>query len=217
MAIRTRVKKPRRPRDRGEAKVFYRQIIIDATIKTIARHGFASVSVTRLMRYSGLSRGMVNLYFTSKETLLLEVLKYLARTYRQSWQMALASAGSKAKERLWAIIEHDINRSDVDRDSLVAWLSYRGEAISKPSYRPYCDPRDARFYRAVHDACVDIVAEGGYSIRSHDAALAIVYLLEGLWIDWAISPRRFRLAEARMICAVTLHGFFPRHFSLSKR
>ncbi len=214
MIERSGAKKPERPRDRGQAKIFYRQTIIDATIRAIARHGFAGVSVTRLVHYSGLSRGMVNLYFVSKESLLFEVLRHLARSYRASWQAALAQAGPASAERLWAIIEHDIDRGGIDRDWLVAWLSYRREAISRPNYRPYCDPREADFHRAVQGACRELVAEGAYPIRAPEAALAIVYLLEGLWIDWALSPRRFRKLEARAVCRLGLHGLFPRHFPL---
>jgi TetR/AcrR family transcriptional repressor of bet genes len=208
-----RAARPERPRDRSEAKIFYRQTIIEATIRAIARHGFAGVSVSRLMHYSGLSRGMVNLYFVSKESLLFEVLRHLARSYRASWQGALAAAGASAKERLWAIIEHDIDRGAIDQDWLVAWLSYRREAISRPNYRPYCDPREAGFHRAVLGACRDLVIEGDYPIKPQDAALAIVYLLEGLWIDWALNPKRFRRWEARAVCQLTLHGLFPAHFA----
>ena len=209
-----RASKPQRPRDRAQAKVFYRQTIIDATIRAIARHGFAGVSVSRLMQYSGLSRGMVNLYFVSKESLLFEVLRHLARSYRSSWQKALEGAGASAKERLWAIIEHDIDRGGVDQDWLVAWLSYRREAISKPSYRPYCDPREADFHRAVLGACRELASERGHAIKAQDAALGIVYLLEGLWIDWALNPRRFRRAEARAVCQLALHGLFPADFPM---
>jgi TetR/AcrR family transcriptional repressor of bet genes len=202
-----------RPRDRGQAKAFYRRTIIEATIKSIARHGFTGVSVTRLMRYSGLSRGMVNLHFVSKESLLFEVLRHLAESYRQSWQKALSSAGPTAKDRLMAIVDHDIERGGVDQDWLSAWLSYRREAISKPAYRPYCDPREADFHRAVLNACRELQAEGGYRMRPQEAALAIVYLLEGMWIDCALNPPRFRRAEARALCLLTLRGLFPKHFA----
>ncbi len=81
-----------RPRSRGEAKVYFRAKLIDAAIEAIARHGFSGLSVSRLVEYSGLARGMVNLHFQRKDMLLHEVLKHLADAYRASWQAAVARA-----------------------------------------------------------------------------------------------------------------------------
>ena len=91
--MRAAVKEPaERPRSRGEAKAYFRAKLIDAAIEAIARHGFSGLSVSRLVEYSGLARGMVNLHFHRKDKLLHEVLKHLADAYRASWQAAIASA-----------------------------------------------------------------------------------------------------------------------------
>src|SRR6185369_3822332 len=59
-----------RPRRRGEAKIYFRAKLIEAATEAIARHGFSGVSVSRLVEYSGLARGMVNLHFHRKDKLL---------------------------------------------------------------------------------------------------------------------------------------------------
>ena len=201
-----------RPRSRGEAKAYFRAKLIDAAIEAIARHGFSGLSVSRLAEYSGLARGMVNLHFHRKDKLLHEVLKHLADAYRASWQAAVAHAPSDPAARLWALIEHDVERKGHDDRSLIAWLAFRQEAITNPSYRPLCDTREVAFFATVKSACAALIKEGGYDIKPDVAALGITFLLEGLWLDWALDPQRYRSKIGRAVCEAHLAAIFPKHF-----
>src|SRR5215510_6925908 len=177
-----------RPRRRDEARLYFRAKLIDAAIETIAHHGFSGVSVSRLCEYSGLARGMVNLHFERKDALLHEVLKNLADAYRASWEAAVSEAGAAPAAKLWALIEHDVARKGHDDRSLIAWLAFRQEAITNPSYRALCDTRDPSFLGTVKSLCAALIKDGNYPIKSDVAALGITFLLEGLWLDWAIDP-----------------------------
>src|SRR5690606_1583564 len=55
-----------------------RQQLILATIKCISRKGLGSITLGDVAQEAGLSQGIVNLHFTSKENLLNETLQYLA-------------------------------------------------------------------------------------------------------------------------------------------
>lgn len=201
-----------RPRSRGEAKAYFRAKLIDAAIEAIGRHGFSGLSVSRLVEYSGLARGMVNLHFHRKDKLLHEVLKHLADAYRASWQAAIASTPDDPAAKLWALIEHDVVRKDHEDRTLIAWLAFRQEAITNPSYRPLCDTRETAFLATVRSACAAIIKEGGYDIKPDVAALGITFLLEGLWLDWALDPERYRPKVGRAVCEAHLAAIFPKHF-----
>src|SRR5262245_19835299 len=201
-----------RPRRRDEAKAYFRAKLINAAIEAIARHGFSGLSVSRLAEYSGLARGMVNLHFDRKDKLLHEVLQHLADAYRASWQAALAQAGDDPAGKLWALIEHDVDRKSHDDRSLIAWLAFRQEAITNPSYRVLCDTREAAFLNTVKSLCAALIKQGCYPIRSEVAALGITFLLEGLWLDWALDPERYRPSVGRAVCETHLGAIFPRHF-----
>jgi AcrR family transcriptional regulator len=197
--MRTAVKEPaERPRSRGEAKAYFRAKLIDAAIEAIARHGFSGLSVSRLVEYSGLARGMVNLHFHRKDKLLHEVLKHLADAYRASWQAAVAHAPSDPAARLWALIEHDVVRKDHEDRTLIAWL--------------LCDTREATFFATVKSACAALIKDGGYDIKPDVAALGITFLLEGLWLDWALDPQRYQPKVGRAVCEAHLAAIFPKHF-----
>jgi len=202
-----------RPRRRDEAKAYFRAKLIDAAIEAIARHGFSGLSVSRLVEYSGLARGMVNLHFQRKDALLHEVLKHLADSYRASWQAALAKVGDEPATKLWALVEHDVARKGHDDRSLIAWLAFRQEAITNPSYRALCDTRDPAFLGTVKSLCAALIKEGRYPIKADVAALGITFLLEGLWLDWALDPERYRPREGRAVCKAYLAAIFPKHFA----
>jgi TetR/AcrR family transcriptional repressor of bet genes len=201
-----------RPRRRDEAKAYFRQKLIDAAIEAIARHGFSGLSVSRLAEYSGLARGMVNLHFHRKDRLLHEVLKHLADAYRASWQQALARADDDPAAKLWALVEHDVARKAHDDNALIAWLAFRQEAITNPSYRPLCDTRESAFFGTVKSLCAALIKQGGYDIKVETAALGITFLLEGLWLDWSLDPQRYRPAAGRAVCRTHLAAIFPKHF-----
>lgn len=201
-----------RPRRRDEAKIYFRAKLIDAAIEAIARHGFSGLSVSRLVEYSGLARGMVNLHFRRKDMLLHEVLKHLADSYRASWQAAVARAESDPAAKLWALIEHDVARKGHDDRSLIAWLAFRQEAITNPSYRALCDTRETQFLGTVKAQCAALIKDGGYDVKADVAALGITFLLEGLWLDWALDPDRYRVKAGREVCLMHLAAIFPKHF-----
>lgn len=209
------VKKGARPRKRSEAKEYFRTKLMDAAIEAIARHGFSGLSVSRLAEYSGLARGMVNLHFDAKDKLLHEVLKHLADSYRQSWQDALAEADDNPAAQLWALVERDVSRKGYDDRALIAWLAFRQEAITNPSYRALSDTREHAYFRKVRELCGALIKEGGYPIKTEIATLGIVYLLEGLWLDWALDPKRYRPKEGRAVCEAHLAAIFPKHFGKS--
>ena len=206
-----------RPRSRGEAKIYFRAKLIEAAIEAIARHGFSGLSVSRLVEYSGLARGMVNLHFHRKDQLLHEVLKHLADAYRRSWQAAVARAADDPVAKLWALIEHDVARRGHDDRALIAWLAFRQEAITNPTYRALCDTRETAFLGTVKSLCNALIKDGGYAIKADIAALGITFLLEGLWLDWALDPERYRAKIGRDVCLMHLAAIFPKHFGKRAR
>ena len=66
---------------RALAKEQRRQQLIDATIKCIAKKGLSSTTLADVAKEAGLSQGIVNLHFNSKDNLLYETLRYVSEDY----------------------------------------------------------------------------------------------------------------------------------------
>ena len=60
---------PRDARRRGQ--------LIQATIESIARHGLSGTTMARVAQAAGLSTGIVNFYFQTKDALLLATLEHV--------------------------------------------------------------------------------------------------------------------------------------------
>ncbi len=203
---------PRKTRDATKER--HRRALIEATADAILEHGLANVSVSRILERAGLSRGMINLHFQSKNNLLLEVVRHYSDEYVAHWQAAMDAAGPRPEERLGAIIAADFDPVALNRRMMAVWIAFRGEAQASPAYMPYIDSRDRRMRDTFTTICTDLCREGPYPAVDPDlAALAFMAALEGLWIDFHLNSQRFDRDEARAVVLHLARAFFPRHFA----
>lgn len=186
--------------------------LIQATIRSIARHGLPDTTIATVAREAGLSQGIINLHFQSKDKLLLETLKYVVDEYRAHWEKALAREYATVAEELAALVKVDFEGPLCERDKLAVWFAFWGEIKSRPTYRKLCAERDRDYEEKIRLLCVEIAEEGGYDVDPNAVAWGLFAMSEGLWLDLLLSSRRISRHEAYRLCMVHLAGAFPRHF-----
>ena len=77
---------------RTASKAARRQQLIEATIKCISKRGMGGTTLGAVAREAGLSQGIVNLHFQSKDNLLNETLRSLADDYKSQFDKTLERA-----------------------------------------------------------------------------------------------------------------------------
>jgi TetR/AcrR family transcriptional repressor of bet genes len=189
-----------------------RSQLIEATIETMARHGYARTTLTQVAKAAGLSHGLVNFHFQSKEGLLLETLLFLAEEYRQNWTEALAASGSSAPEELRALLEADFNPAICTPARLSAWCSFWGEAQSRPIYQDRCGANDEEYNLRLEAICGRMNTEHGYAVNPARAARVLRVVTEGVWLDMMTMTSPYDLAEAQATVMTAAAALFPRHF-----
>ena len=190
-----------------------RQQLIDATMKCIGRKGLTGMTLSDVAKEAGLSQGIVNLHFESKENLLTETLLSLADEYRTQFDRALNRAGPAAADKLRAILEHDLRPSILDRRKLAVWFAFWGEVKSRPTYRRICDAHDRYYDDVVAQLCDELIDEGGYTeITGVTAAEALTSMSNGLWLGCLLSPQHWDRQLARDAVDSYLKSVFPKHF-----
>ncbi len=190
-----------------------RQQLIDATMKCIARRGLSSTTLGDVARTAGLSQGIVNLHFKSKENLLNETLRHLADEYKAQFNKALQKAGPDAADKLLALMELDLRPSVLDRRKIAVWFAFWGEVKSRPAYRKICDERDRYYDEVVEGLCETIIAEGNYeSVSAAAAAIALNSMTDGMWLTCLVSPKSFDRQEAMGAVTSLLSSYFPKHY-----
>lgn len=199
-------------RRRTEPKEKRKNQLIQATIRSIARHGLSDTTIATVASEAGLSQGIINLHFQSKERLLLETLSFVVDEYKTRWEKAFEGAGDGSADRLAALVKVDFHPSLCDRNKLAVWFAFWSETKSRPTYRKLCAERDREYDRMMRRLCHDVVREGGYDIDPDIAASGLAAMTEGLWLDMLLSPRSMTRERARRVSFTYLGSLFPDHF-----
>jgi len=197
---------------RKASKEVRRQQLIEATIDVMARKGYSGTTMFDVAKAAGLSSGIVNFHFETKEKLLVETLKYLADEYRANWHKALNGAGSDPADKLIALLFSDFNPEICTPRKLAAWCAFWAEAQSRPTYLEHCGSNDEEYSAIVHELCGAIIKKGRYALSPELIGRALDALLEGLWLDLMTMAKPYSLDDAKQTIAACLHAFFPKHY-----
>lgn len=200
------------PAKRTATKAQRRLQLIEATIRCIASHGLSDTTTSLVAKEAGLSQGIINLHFKSKEKLLLATLEHVVDEYKSVWERVLAAAGPGNAEQLAALVGVDFHRSVCERDKLAVWFAFWSESKARPTYRKLCAERDREYDQHLNELCADIVREGRYDIDPESAANAMAAMTEGLWLDMLVNQRMMSREAARQTSMAYLAHLFPQHF-----
>ena len=189
--------------------------LIEATIETLAQRGYARITLSDVAATAGLSHGLVNFHFKSKEQLLTETLLFLAEEYRVNWTSALAAAANTPAARLEALLRADFNEAVYSPNRLKAWCAFWGEAQSRPIYQEKCGSNDLHYVEVIESICADLNSEGGYRHDVVQVARILRVTVEGLWLDMITTTATYPPDEALRTVFTCAAALFPRHFSVN--
>lgn len=187
--------------------------LIEATIKCIARRGLGNTTMASVASEAGLSQGIVNLHFASKDNLLHETLRFLALDYDAQFEKTLAKSGPEPAAKLRALMEMDLKPSICDPRKMAVWFAFWGEVKSVPTYRRICNEYDTKYDRIIHALCETIIAEGGYTtITAQQMTDGLSSMTDGLWLSCLVSPRSWDRQVALEAVDSYLKSAFPKHY-----
>jgi TetR/AcrR family transcriptional repressor of bet genes len=191
-----------------------REQLIAATIRCVANQGLADTTIATVAREAGLSQGIINLHFQTKERLLTETLRFLADEYRNAVREAVANNGTTPEAGLTALVDLDFHRDICERSKLAVWFAFWGERRFRPTYRRICAERDRSYDDMVRSLCAELRVQGDYAdVDSDVVADGLSALTDGLWLDLLVRPDSMSREQAKRISMQYLAGAFPRHFA----
>lgn len=216
--MRTSVKSPPEPKrpapqPRKASREHRRQQLIEATVETLARRGYAQTTLSDVAETAGLSHGLVNFHFETKQKLLTETLLFLAAEYRDNWTSALAAAPATPAAQLSAMLMADFNEKICTQSKLTAWCAFWGEAQSRPIYEEICGASDLEYVSVLEGVCARLIAAGGYRLDAVQVARVLRVTVEGLWLDLQTMASPYSPEEAKHTVYVCAAAFFPDHFN----
>ena len=199
-------------RGRKASKETRRLQLIEATIDSLAKRGYSETTMADVADGAGLSRGIVNFHFESKEKLLVATLQHMADEYSAHWRATLLKAGDDPAQQLYALVSGDFDRTICNKRKLAAWCAFWGEAKSRPTYQALCGANDESYQTVFVDLCRKLKDLGGYSIDPNSTALGLSAMLEGLWLRLMMGTEDVTREIAQQAAAEFLVSVFPRHY-----
>ncbi len=197
----------RLPRE-GDHTDFRRQQLIDAAMSSIAEHGLANTTVSRVAEAAGLSQGIVNFYFENKRALLMETLEYIESEFQRVRRETKRSAAQTPEAQLDAIIEATFDPAVCNPRYLDVWDAFWGEARAREDYNRVCSAHEIsqrretiRLFRKIAEPEQEADALG----------TAFFYLLESRPQSLGRS-KRFDLEGIKHTCRAFLATVFPTRF-----
>ena len=187
--------------------------LMEATIDCIAARGFADLTLADVARAAGLSVGIVNFYFRSKDVLLIETLRHLVNDYIQQTNENFRNAGSSAAAQIDAMIESDFHRTIANRKRVTVWYAFWGETRWRPEFLKICQELSDTFHQETREVFARLVVEGGYrDIDADVIARGFDAMIDGLWLDMLINPKAVERDAAKLVVRTFLAGIFPNEF-----
>ena len=179
-----------------------RQQLIEANIASIAKRGFTETTITHISEGAGMSRGIVNFYFTTKESMMLATCRYIAEEYTNAWKDALVKAKGKSPiEKLHAIVHANFHKSICSEKRLALWAAFCGHAATHQEYRKILAKYDAEHHNAIAALWLEGHAgEVKAKSRSEEFASHVHAMVRGLWMAYLLSPANNNRETLAGIC-----------------
>ncbi len=206
---------PSRGRSGGRQPEKNRQLLIDATLDTIAIHGITETTVSRIIERAALSRGMIHLHFGGKDNLLVAAAQAFNEAYYDEMERQMAGLPDAPAETVMAIVRADLSAELLNERSAKIWHAFRGVASANPEIARFSDTRDFRLrqtLRQVFDRIADGEGHAADSRLARDATYGTLVMMEGMWTDFLTHMDAFDRTEAERIVRRFLTGLFPDSF-----
>ena len=186
--------------------------LISSAIKSISEKGIKETTMSDVSQGAGLSQGIVNFHFKSKELLLIETLKFISNEYLQSFQNCLKKSGLDPCKQIIAIINNDFSKKICSRDKIALWFTFFSEVKFKPAYHQICKQRDLYYQKMTEDIFRKLIKLEKSKISLTNVSNGLQALVMGLWLDQLVDPDTFKRKKAKEICFNFIKSNFPKQF-----
>lgn len=184
------------------AKQSYRRIsaddrrreIIAAGIACLGRGGMAGFTIDQICKQAGISRGLINHHFRSKDELLSCIYADMTNHLVQDYEP------DRSSNLLVQIIQASFDEASFNRSNLRAWLALWGQVSSNPALSGMHKQRYDHYKERIKSGLRESVA-AGFAERDIDSvARQLIAIIDGLWLEYCLHSDSFSLTAARTDC-----------------
>jgi AcrR family transcriptional regulator len=192
--------KPARERHHRESPDVRRKSLIQATMRSIAKYGYAGTTIGRICAEAQVSRGLINHHFDTKEELIRQSYQELCEEWVFQTRDVLLDTLRDPEDKLRAMIRLSFGPTLFKQEYLGIWVGFWSaigksatlKKLNRDLYR-----QDRADYQKIFE---EIAAKRGKAIDSRRASIALIALMDGLWLQWCLDPKGFTAEDAVAVC-----------------
>jgi AcrR family transcriptional regulator len=184
-----------------------REQIVRATIRCLARDGYAGLTMKRVAADAGVSQGILHYYFRDKAAMLAAAA--LRVTADLDRRVATETRGARdARGRLRAVIRACLRTAVENRDFWTVFIEFWGEAFHDRRLAAVNRQAYARARRLIGAGVARGVAAGEFrAVDVGEAATVSLALLDGLALQLTFDPGLMTLPRAARAAETALFRY----------
>jgi len=176
---------------RTSIEAIRRQDLIKAAYEAFRLYGFRGLTMAKIGQQAGMSHGIINYYFKSKDDLLIAMVRYGNGLIMKDVVRRLREAKTPM-ERLDAIIEGNFPVDLYDRPAANAWVSFYSAVPEHPEF----DRLQTMFYRRLDSNLHDCLRHLTSRVEAEIIVKGISVMIDGLWMRCALEKAGLDRLEA---------------------
>jgi TetR/AcrR family transcriptional regulator, transcriptional repressor of bet genes len=193
-------RRPARERHNRESPDVRRKSLIQATMRSIAKYGYAGTTIGKICAEAQVSRGLINHHFDTKEELIRQAYKELCEEWVFQTRDMLLDTYREPEDKLRAMIRVSFGPTLFKQEYLGIWVGFwsaigKSATLKKLNRELYRQDRET--YQRIFD---EVAVKRGKSVDSRLAAISLIALMDGLWLQWCLDPKGFTAEEAVAAC-----------------
>jgi AcrR family transcriptional regulator len=184
-----------------------REQIVAATIRCLARDGYAGLTMKRVAVEAGVSQGILHYYFRDKRAILAAAAEKVTGDLDR--RVAAAARGARdPRARLRALVRTCLAVASRDRDFWTVFIEFWGEALHDPVLARLSVRTYARARRLVGGGLAQGIAAGAFRpVPVAEASAIVLAVLDGMSLQLTFDPGLLSLPRAARLCEEALSRY----------
>ena len=188
-----------------------REQIVRATIRCLARDGYAGLTMKKVARAAGVSQGILHYYFADKRAILVAALAAVTADLDRRVATAQALGSREPRARLRALITACLRLAVEEREFWIVFVEFWGEMMHDRRLREINAALYERMRRLIGAVVVQGVRAGTFRHTDGRRAAAVVLgLVDGVSLQLAFDATAFSVAEATRFCTEAVMRYLAR-------
>lgn len=188
-----------------------REQIVQATIRCLAREGYAGLTMKKVSREARVSQGILHYYFADKRAILVAALQAVMADLDRRVAAAQARSGRDPEARLRALIRASLQAAREAREVWVVFVEFWGEMMHDVRLREINAGLYGRMRRLIGALITQGVRAGRFRrVDPAQAAAVVLGLVDGVSLQVTFDPKAFRGAAAARLCEEALLRYLAR-------